>query len=97
MDAPGMQPWQWVVWIAGVSVFALVIGALIVAVLRAARRPPELPSAAERLQQQTPQTPEVAAQLRELAGLQQSGQIGDAEYERRRAEVLRRGNRDGMG
>ena len=92
-----MQPWQWVVWIAGVSVFALVIGALVVGVLGAGRRPPELPSAAERLQQQTPQLPEVEAQLRELAGLQQGGRIGDAEYERRRAEVLRRGNRDGMG
>lgn len=89
MEAPGMQPWQWVVWIVGVSVFALVIGALVVAVLRAARRPPELPSAAERLQRQTPQLPEVEAQLRELAGLQQGGRIGDAEYERRRAEVLR--------
>ena len=83
-----MQPWQWVVWIIGVTVFALVIGGVIVAVLRAARRPPELPSAAERLQQQTPHAPEVEAQLRELAGLQQSGRIGDAEYERRRAEVL---------
>ncbi|SBV37697.1 conserved hypothetical protein [uncultured Stenotrophomonas sp.] len=89
MDAPGMQPWQWVVWIAGVTVFALVIGGLVVAVLRALRRPPELPSAAERLQRQSPQAPEVEARLRELAGLRQSGQIGDAEYERRRAEVLR--------
>ena len=32
-----------------------------------------------------------------ITGLQQGGRIGDAEYERRRAEVLRRGNRDGMG
>jgi len=84
-----MQPWQWVVWIVGVTVFALVIGGLVVAVLRALRRPPELPSAAERLQRQSPQAPEVEARLRELAGLWQSGRIGDAEYERRRAEVLR--------
>ncbi|MGB3394752.1 MAG: SHOCT domain-containing protein [Stenotrophomonas sp.] len=89
MDAPGMQPWQWVVWIVGVTLFALVIGGLVVAVLRAMRRPPELHSAAERLQRQSPQAPEVQAQLRELAGLRQSGRIGDLEYERRRGEVLR--------
>ncbi len=52
MDAPGMQPYQWVVWIVGVSVFALVIGLLIAAVVRASRRPPELHSAAERLRRE---------------------------------------------
>jgi len=85
-----MQPWQWVVWGAGVLVFALVIAAVIVAVVRAGRRPPQLPSAAERLQRQSPRPPEVEAQLRELAGLQQQGRISDADYERRRAQLLER-------
>ncbi len=88
MDAPGMQTWQWWVWGIGVTVFAVVIGLVIAAVIRAARRPPELPSAAQRLQRQSPQAPEIEAKLRELAGLQQDGRISDAEYERRRAEVL---------
>ena len=85
-----MQPWQWVVWTAGVLLFAAVIIAVIVAVVRAGRRPPQLHSAAERLQRQTPQAPELEAQLRELAGLQQQGRISDADYERRRAELLQR-------
>ncbi|WP_277433402.1 SHOCT domain-containing protein [Stenotrophomonas acidaminiphila] len=88
MDAPGMQPWQWAVWVVGVTAFAVVIGLVIAAAVRAARRPPELPSAAQRLQRQSPSSPEVEAQLRELAGLQQAGRIGEVEYERRRAEVL---------
>ncbi|WP_433852886.1 SHOCT domain-containing protein [Stenotrophomonas nitritireducens] len=88
MDAPGMQPWQWGVWVVGVTAFAVVIGLVIAAVLRAARRPPELPSAAQRLQRQSPQSPEIDALLRELAGLQQSGRISEVEYERRRADVL---------
>ncbi|WP_312345107.1 SHOCT domain-containing protein [Stenotrophomonas acidaminiphila] len=88
MDAPGMQPWQWVVWVVGVIAFAVVIGLVIAAVVRAARRPPELPSAAQRLQRQSPLPPEVEARLRELAGLRQAGRIGEVEYERRRAEVL---------
>ena len=85
-----MQSWQWVVWTAGVLLFAAVIIAVIVAVVRAGRRPPQLHSAAERLQRQTPQAPELEAQLRELAGLQQQGRISDADYERRRAELLQR-------
>ena len=85
-----MQPWQWVVWTAGVLLFAAVIIAVIVAVVRAGRRPPQLHSAAERLQRQTPQAPELEAQLRELAGLQQQGRISDVDYERRRAELLQR-------
>ena len=85
-----MQPWQWVVWTAGVLLFAAVIIALIVAVVRAGRRPPQLHSAAERLQRQAPLDADVETQLRELAGLQQQGRISDADYEQRRAEVLRR-------
>lgn len=85
-----MQSWQWVVWTAGVLLFAAVIIAVIVAVVRAGRRPPQLHSAAERLQRQMPQAPELEAQLRELAGLQQQGRISDADYERRRAELLQR-------
>ena len=85
-----MQSWQWVVWTAGVLLFAAVIIAVIVAVVRAGRRPPQLHSAAERLQRQAPQAPELEAQLRELAGLQQQGRISDADYERRRAELLQR-------
>ncbi|MGX9721476.1 SHOCT domain-containing protein [Stenotrophomonas acidaminiphila] len=88
MDAPGMQPWQWGVWVVGVTAFALVIGLVIAAVLRAARRPPELPSAAQRLQRQSPQPPEIEARLRELAGLREAGRISEVDYERRRAEVL---------
>ncbi|MCL7714636.1 SHOCT domain-containing protein [Stenotrophomonas mori] len=88
MDAPGMQSYHWVVWVIGVTVFAGVIGWLIVAAVRAGRRPPELPSAARQVQRQAPQAPEVEAQLRELAGQHQAGRISDADYERRRATVL---------
>lgn len=83
-----MQVYQWAVWLVGVLVFAGVIGVVVAAILRARRRPAELPSAAERLQRESPQPPEVDARLRALSLQLQNGQIGEAEYERRRAEIV---------
>lgn len=88
MDGLDLQRYGWVVWTIGVVLFAAVIAVVIAAVVRAARRPPELHSAAERLQREVPQPPEVETKLRELAELQQSGRISEVEYEQRRAEVL---------
>lgn len=81
---------QWIVWICGASIFAAAIGLLVRAIMRASRRPPPVHSAAERLQRDAPPLPPaVAAKLRELNDLKQRDVIGDAEYERRRAEALR--------
>jgi len=88
MDGLDLQRYASVVWTIGVVLFAAVIAVVIAAVVRAARRPPELHSAAERLQREVPQQPEVETKLRELAELQQSGRISEVEYEQRRAEVL---------
>ncbi len=86
--AAGVQAYHWVVWVIGVLVFAAVIGAVIAAIYRANRRPTELHSSAERLQREAPQPADVDAKLRELSLLKERGSIGEAEYERRRAEVL---------
>ncbi|WP_449465504.1 SHOCT domain-containing protein [Stenotrophomonas humi] len=88
MNVPGLESYNWVVWILGVLAFAVVIGVVIAAIVRASRRPPELHSAAERLQREAPRKPEVEAKLRELNRLKECGQLGEAEYERQRAEVL---------
>lgn len=88
MDASAVHAYQWVVWVIGVSVFGLVIGLVIAAVVRARRRPTELHSAAERLQREAPQPPEVDAKLRALSLQKQNGQISEADYEKRRAEIL---------
>ncbi len=81
---------QWIVWICGASIFAVAIGLLVRAILRSSRRPPSMHSAAERLQRDAPPLPPaVEAKLRELNDLKQRDLIGDAEYERRRAEALR--------
>lgn len=88
MNVPGLESYNWVVWVLGVLAFAVVIGVVIVAIVRAGRRPPELHSAAERLQREVPQTPALEAKLRELGQLKERGQIGEVEYEKRRAEVL---------
>ena len=85
----GVQVYHWVVWLIGVGVFAAVTLAVIVAILRARRRPAELHSAAERLQREAPLQPELDAQLRALSQRKERGQIGEAEYEQRRGELLK--------
>ncbi len=84
----GTQVFQWVVWLIGVLVFAGVVALVVTAIVRARRRPVELHSAAERLQREAPPAPAVDARLRELSLLKERGQIGEAEYEQRRGEVL---------
>ncbi|WP_305805327.1 SHOCT domain-containing protein [Stenotrophomonas sp. YIM B06876] len=84
----GVMLFQWVVWVCGASLFALMIGLLVRAVVRAARRPAPLHSAAERLQREAPLPPAIDAQLRELNDLKQRGVIGEAEYETRRAALI---------
>lgn len=88
MDVPAVQAYQWLVWVIGVSVFALAIGLVIAAVWRASKRPPELHSAAERLQRDAALAPDVAARLRALNQQKDNGQISEADYELRRAEIL---------
>ncbi|MBD9535925.1 SHOCT domain-containing protein [Stenotrophomonas sp. ATCM1_4] len=85
----GVQVYHWVVWLAGVGIFAAVTLAVIVAIVRARRRPAELHSAAERLQREAALQPEADARLRALSQLKERGQIGEAEYEKRRAELLK--------
>jgi flagellar biosynthesis/type III secretory pathway M-ring protein FliF/YscJ len=88
MNAPGLEGYNWAVWLIGVLLFAVLIGVFIAAIVRASRRPPELHSAAERLKREAPQKPDVEVKLRELSLLKEHGQISDAEYEKRRTEVL---------
>ncbi|MGH8053796.1 MAG: SHOCT domain-containing protein [Stenotrophomonas sp.] len=88
MNVPGLEGYNWAVWLLGVLLFAVLIGVVIAAIVRASRRPPELHSAAERLQRETPQQPDVEAKLRELNQLKARGQMSEADYEKRRGEVL---------
>lgn len=88
MNVPGMESYNWVVWTLGVLAFAALIGVVIVAIARASRRPPELHSAAERLQREAQTQPALDAKLRELNQLKERGQLGEAEYEKRRAALL---------
>jgi flagellar biosynthesis/type III secretory pathway M-ring protein FliF/YscJ len=88
MEASAVQAYQWLVWVIGVLVFGGVIGLVITAIVRARRRPTALHSAAERLQREAPQAPEVDARLRALSLQKQQGQISEADYETRRTEIL---------
>lgn len=80
---------QWAVWIIGTSVFAIAIGLMVRAIVRASRRPPQLHSAAEQLQRSSPLPAAADARIRELSGLKERGVIGDAEFERQRRQLLR--------
>jgi len=79
---------QWVTWGTGVVVFAAVIGLGIRGVLRAAKRPPEQPSAAARVAREAQLSPELQAQLAALNQRKDHGDISEAEYERQRAALL---------
>lgn len=79
---------QWVTWGTGVVVFAAVIGLVIRGVLRAAKRPPEQPSAAARVAREAQLSPELQAQLAALNQRKDRGDISEAEYERQRAALL---------
>ncbi|QHB73184.1 SHOCT domain-containing protein [Stenotrophomonas sp. 364] len=79
---------QWVTWGTGVVVFAAVIGLVIRGVLRAAKRPPEQPSAAARVAREAQLSPELQAQLAALNQRKDHGDISEAEYERQRAALL---------
>ena len=80
---------QWVTWGTGVVVFAAVIGPVIRGVLRAAKRPPEQPSAAARLAREANLPPAVQAQLAALNQRKDNGEISETEYEQQRAALLR--------
>jgi hypothetical protein len=71
-----------------VVVFAAVIGLVIRGVLRAAKRPPEQPSAAARVAREAQLSPELQAQLAALNQRKDHGDISEAEYERQRAALL---------
>ncbi|WP_313645498.1 SHOCT domain-containing protein [Stenotrophomonas sp.] len=88
MNVPGLEAYNWTVWLIGVVLFALVIGLVIAAILRARKRPVQLHSAAERLQREQALGAEVETRLRELEQRKQGGQIGEVEYEALRAAVL---------
>ncbi len=88
MNVPGLEGYNWAVWLIGVLVFAVVIGVFIAAIVRAGKRPPQLHSAAERLQREAGQGKDVQAKLRELDLRRQGGQISQTEYEALRAAVL---------
>jgi len=79
---------QWVTWGTGVVVFAAVIGLVIRGVLRAAKRPPEQPSAAARVAREAQLSPELQAQLAALNHRKAHGDISEAEYDRQRAALL---------
>lgn len=79
---------QWVTWGTGVVVFAAVIVLVIRGVLRAAKRPPEQPSAAARVAREAQLSPELQAQLAALNQRKDHGDISEAEYERQRAALL---------
>ena len=89
MNVPGLENYNWAVWVIGVLLFALVIGLMVAAIIRAGKRPAELHSAAERLQREATLPPDADARLRELGQSRQRDQIGEAEYEKRRAELLK--------
>lgn len=86
MDAVTL--FQWAVWIVGTSAFALVIGLMVRASVRASRRPAQLHSAAEQLQRSSPLPAAADARLRELNDLKARGVIGDAEFEQQRGQLL---------
>ncbi|MGE8231742.1 MAG: SHOCT domain-containing protein [Stenotrophomonas sp.] len=88
MNVPGLEGYNWAVWLIGVLLFAVAIGVFIAAIVRAGKRPPELHSAAERLQREAAQGSDVDAKLRALEQRRQAGQMGEAEYEAMRAAVL---------
>lgn len=88
MNVPGLEGYNWAVWLIGVVLFAVAIGVFIAAIVRAGKRPPAQHSAAERLQREAAKGGDVDAKLRELELRKQSGQVGEAEYEALRAAVL---------
>ena len=88
MNVPGLEGYNWAVWLIGVLLFAVAIGVFIAAIVRAGKRPPQQHSAAERLQREAAKGGDVDAKLRELELRKQSGQVGEAEYEALRAAVL---------
>jgi len=79
---------QWLTWGTGVLAFAVVIGLVIRGVLRAAKRPPEQPSAAARVARDSQLAPALQAQLAALNQRKDNGEISEAQYEQQRAALL---------
>ncbi len=85
-----MGLYQWIVLAAGIAAFVAVVGFVAWCIGRASRRPAALHSAAERVNREAPPPPALEAQLRQISELKDRGEIGEADYERRRAALLQR-------
>lgn len=79
---------QWVIFVGSISVFVLLVAWVVVRIVRQ-RRQPLLHSADERLLRERGASAALTAELGRLGRQRADGKLGEADYARQRAELLK--------